>query len=79
MYACQIYFHAKKCVPGLEERIAAGDFAPLKSWLNENIHKLGSLHNSGDELMVAATGAPLDPSIFLGYLRDKYTKLYGLA
>lgn len=33
---------------------------------------------SGDELMVAATGSPLDPSIFLNYLTDKYSALYKL-
>ena len=38
----------------------------------------GSLHRNGDELMVAVTGAPLDPRIFLGYLREKYTDLYRL-
>ncbi len=78
MYACQIYKHVGTQLPDLEQQIAAGNFAPLKSWLNEHIHKLGSLHASGDELMEAVTGSPLDPSIFLGYLRDKFTELYKL-
>jgi hypothetical protein len=29
-YACQIYEYAKQQLPGLEQQIAAGDFAPLK-------------------------------------------------
>eukprot|EP00198_Chlamydomonas_reinhardtii_P010261 XP_001699598.1 predicted protein [Chlamydomonas reinhardtii] len=60
------------------DKIKAGDFAPLKSWLNVKIHKLGSLHASGDELMTAVTGGPLDPSVFLTYLKNKYTELYKL-
>ena len=40
--------------------------------------QVGSLHRNGDELMVAATGAPLDPEIFLEYLRAKYSQLYKL-
>ena len=38
----------------------------------------GSLYRNGDELMVAVTGAPLNPEVFLDYLRRKYTDLYKL-
>lgn len=69
---------AQKDLPGLHEDIAAGRFGGLKAWLNEKIHASGSLHPSGDALMVAATGSPLDPSIFLKYLTDKYSALYKL-
>ena len=53
-------------------------FPYVQAWLNENLHKLGSLHPSGDDLMTAVTGGPLDPAVFLGYLKDKYSKLYSL-
>ena len=69
---------AQKDLPGLAEDIAAGKFSGLKAWLNKKIHESGSLHPSGDELMIAATGYPLDPSIFLSYLTDKYCALYKL-
>ncbi|KAL4858840.1 Thermostable carboxypeptidase 1 [Chlorella vulgaris] len=78
MYACQIYKAAEADLPGLSDDIAAGKFGRLKLWLNEKIHKVGSLHPSGDELMKAVTGAPLDPQVFLSYLKDKYTELYKL-
>jgi Zn-dependent M32 family carboxypeptidase len=65
MYATQIFQKATSEIPDLESKIAAGEFAPLKAWLNARIHAAGSLHASGDELMVAATGSALDPSIFL--------------
>lgn len=69
---------AQKDLASLEDDVAAGRFSGLKAWLNERIHKSGSLHPSGDELMVAATGSPLDPSIFLEYLTQKYSALYKL-
>lgn len=69
---------AAKDLPTLEEDIANGKFAPLKEWLTEKVHSKGSLYKSGDELMVAATGSALDPSIFLQYLKEKYSKLYKL-
>eukprot|EP00798_Chlamydomonas_sp_ICE-L_P022485 gene22485-29611_t len=71
MYATQIYQHAKSQIPDLEDKIAKGEFKDLKAWLNENIHKVGSLYSSGDELMEAVTGKQLDPAIFLAYLTDK--------
>eukprot|EP00195_Chlamydomonas_chlamydogama_P008941 CAMPEP_0202902440 /NCGR_PEP_ID=MMETSP1392-20130828/16855_1 /ASSEMBLY_ACC=CAM_ASM_000868 /TAXON_ID=225041 /ORGANISM="Chlamydomonas chlamydogama, Strain SAG 11-48b" /LENGTH=516 /DNA_ID=CAMNT_0049589201 /DNA_START=125 /DNA_END=1675 /DNA_ORIENTATION=+ len=78
MYAAQIYKTAKEQIPDLEEQISRGDFKALKSWLNEKIHKVGSLYNSGDELMQVVTGSKLDPQIFLNYLKEKYTALYKL-
>lgn len=78
MFATQIYAAAKKDIPGLEDKLRAGEFKPLKEWLNAKIHRVGSLPASGDALMVQATGAPLDPSVFLAYLKDKYTALYKL-
>lgn len=76
MYAAQIYSFASQNVPDLETKISNGEFSPLKSWLNEKIHKLGSLYASGDELMTAVTGKPLDPQVFLSYLKNKYTDVY---
>lgn len=61
MYACQIFQAAEKELPGLADDIAAGRFSRLREWLREKIHAVGSLHTSGDELMRAVTGAPLDP------------------
>jgi len=78
IYACQIYAKAQQDIPGLSERIEKGQFAELKSWLNKNVHELGSLHDSGDELMKAVTGSPLNPQFFLEYLNKKYTDLYAL-
>ena len=62
----------------MEKEIAAGNFKPLKDWLKEKIHQVGSLHPNGDELMKAVTGSQLNPAVFLKYLRTKYTALYKL-
>lgn len=78
IYAVQIYTHAKEVIPNLEERLAKGEFHVLKEWLNENIHKQGSVRESGDELITALTGKPLDASLYVQYLTDKYTKIYDL-
>ena len=78
MMACQLFAAAKRDLPSLEEDIAAGRFAGLKGWLNDRVHALGSLHDSADALMVAATGEPLKPQAFLDYLTAKYSAIYKL-
>mmetsp|Transcript_28090 Transcript_28090/g.39231 ORF Transcript_28090/g.39231 Transcript_28090/m.39231 type:complete len:246 (-) Transcript_28090:104-841(-) len=78
MMAAQFYEAAKKAIPDLEEQIAKGNFTPLKAWLNENIHSVGSLYESPDELLTVVTGKPLDTGIYMKYLREKYSELYSL-
>ena len=78
MYAAQIFNAAKKDMPDLEKNIEDGKFSGLREWLREKVHKLGSVPADGDELMKAVTGEPLNVSIFLKYLRDKYHALYKL-
>lgn len=62
----------------LREQIARGEFAPLKSWLNNHIHKQGSLLGSGDALAKQVTGSTLDAALFVEYLTQKYVALYKL-
>lgn len=78
MSAVQIYETAKEQLPSLEEDISVGNFKPLKEWLNKNIHSLGSLYPTADDLLIAVTGKPLDPQVFLRYLKEKYSKIYKL-
>ena len=77
MYACQFWEQAMEELGGaeLEAEVAAGDFGRLKGWLNEKVHRLGSLHPSADELCEAVTGSKLDPAVFVRYLERKYRAL----
>lgn len=76
MYAAQIFFAANKELPNLKSDIAQGKFTELREWLREKVHKRGSLPASGDDLMIAVTGEPLNVQVFLDYLRTKYRALY---
>eukprot|EP00873_Tetraselmis_striata_P036931 jgi/Tetstr1/457195/TSEL_043844.t1 len=79
MAACQIYKEAARCLPSLQDDIAAGNFEPLKTWLNQNIHEVGSLYATGDDLLKAVTGSKLDPQVYLNHLTSKYSVAYGLC
>lgn len=80
MVAAQLYSHMdRQVLPGMEERIANGQFREIKEFLNTNFHKIGSLYPSLDELLVAVTGEPLNPTYFVEYLTAKYTKMYSIS
>ena len=78
MSAVQIYETAKEQLPTLEQDIESGNFKPLKEWLNKHVHTLGSLYPTADDLLVAVTGKPLDPQIFIRYIKKKYSAIYNI-
>lgn len=78
MAAVQIFEAAKSELPNLSDEIATGNFIPLRQWLNQKVHAVGSLYPTADDLLAAVTGKPLDPQVFLRYLEDKYRELYQL-
>ncbi|QPJ65997.1 MAG: carboxypeptidase M32 [Candidatus Nitrohelix vancouverensis] len=77
MYACQFYQALREALPGVEDEISQGNLAPVKNWLNENIHQQGKLYTP-DELVLRVTGKPLDPQLFINYLTEKYRSIYSL-
>lgn len=77
MMAAQVFRHLKKVVmPDLEDKIARGEFDEMRGWLRREIHEVGSLYPSLDELLEKATGEPLNPNYFLEYLDEKYNVVY---
>lgn len=75
--AAQLFAKAKEEIPNLEQQFAVGEFAQLKSWLNNKVHKYGSLYQI-DELMTRATGQGINPNFLLDYLEQKYSQIYNL-
>lgn len=69
--AAQIFEAARTSDPAIEPGIAAGAFAPLRSWLARSIHGLGSRYGSR-EVLTRATGAPLNVGAFKAHLRRRY-------
>lgn len=78
MYACQFYKTLLREQPDTEGNIAKGNFAPIKNWLNEKIHSQGRLYTP-QELVQRVTGESLNPDHFIGYLKNKYSEIYGLT
>ncbi|HZU90061.1 MAG TPA: carboxypeptidase M32 [Stellaceae bacterium] len=71
LLAAQLFAAARREIPGLEDGIAAGRFAPLFDWLGARVHGRGSLLPTA-ELVESATGAPLGTASFERHLRARY-------
>ena len=77
LYAAQFFARAQEDMPGLMEQVAEGELAPLKRWLNENIHARGRRSTAG-ELVQEVTGEALSAEYFIDYLEGKFKPLYSL-
>lgn len=70
LMAAQLWHGLRNDVPDVDETIAVGDFAPLREWLRDNIHRHGRKFASR-ELLRRATGEELSVEPFLAYLEGK--------
>ncbi|OEE89233.1 peptidase M32 [Enterovibrio norvegicus FF-162] len=70
MYAAQ-FMHAMRKTVDVDACIKALDFTPINSWLEENIWSKGSTLST-DELVIQATGEPLNPEYFKQHLIARY-------
>lgn len=71
MTAAQLFAAAVAADPSIPAALAQGEFAPLRSWLKTNVYERAS-SVSARELLVQATGRPLDPEVFRTHLERRY-------
>ena len=71
MSAAQLFDAAKTADPSIPGAIAKGDFTPLLTWLRANVHGMGSSLSTRD-LLIKATGRPLDAGVFKRHLMRRY-------
>jgi carboxypeptidase Taq len=77
LIGAQLTEAVRRDLPDLDASIAAGDFAPLLSWLRHHVHRHGRKFTP-DELVQRATGGPIAAGPWIAYVREKYAGLYGL-
>jgi carboxypeptidase Taq len=70
LISAQLWERIRSDLPDLDARIEAGDFAPLRDWLGEHVHRHGRKYPAR-ELLLRVTGQELSPQPFLGYLEGK--------
>jgi carboxypeptidase Taq len=67
-------YKAATTVPEIERGLEAGDYAPLKSWLTDTVHRHGRSLTPA-EIMKAATGKVLGTDDYIDDLRRKVAEL----
>lgn len=77
LYASQLWETASEQLNDLPGSIERGDFAPLKAWLNENVHAHGRIYRATD-LCQRITGAPLSADPMMRHLEGKIRPIYGI-
>ncbi len=75
LYASQFFEAACEAMPGLVDGFARGEFAPLRAWLRENIHRHGRRYRPA-ELCERITGKPLSAEPLMRHLEGKLRPLY---
>ena len=71
VYAAQLFEAAERAVGPLEDAFAVGNFAALRAWLNENVHRHGKRYLP-TQLIEHATGNAPDPSAMIASLSTRY-------
>lgn len=77
LYGAQFYAAAKRDILGLEKEMRSGNLSHLREWLRKNVHAHGKRFLA-DELIRRTSGEPLNARYFMDYLKEKYSRIYGL-
>ena len=77
LYSAQLFQTAKKHLPDLESKMAAGNLLELKAWLNREVHWVGKME-SADTIIQRVTGEPLNARYFTDYLWNKYGEIFSI-
>jgi carboxypeptidase Taq len=67
----QIWERVMSDIPDLYDRIERGEFAPLREWLGERLHRHGRKFTPA-ETLEKVVGGPIDAGPYLRYLREKH-------
>ena len=77
LLSAQLYERAIADTPEIPDQIAAGEFGALLGWMREHVHRHGRKYLP-EELVMRATGEPLQARSYMAYLRAKYSDIYDL-
>jgi carboxypeptidase Taq len=77
LIAGQLWAQAHTDIPDLDDRLAAGELAPLREWLGEHVHRYGAKFTTTELLERAGVGT-ISVAPFVSYLKDKLSRVYQL-
>ncbi|MEP1207254.1 MAG: carboxypeptidase M32 [Rhizobiaceae bacterium] len=77
IYAAQLDVALRQQISDLDDQLAEGQTGAVLSWLRDNVHRHGSLHEPAD-LMQQASGQAVSAEPLLDYLETKYGEMFDL-
>ena len=78
LISVQLWETFKAGHPDWEAQLRAGDFQPLRAWLQDVLHQHGRSYEPR-ELVARITGGPISTFPYLAYLESKYRDIYCIA
>jgi len=72
----QLWERAEADLGDLDEQFERGEFAPLREWLREHVHRHGRAFTP-QELLQRSAGSQMDAAPYLRYLERKLGDLVG--
>jgi carboxypeptidase Taq len=79
LISAQLWERITADLPDLESSFEAGEFAPLRDWLREHLHRHGRKFTPGETLERVVGTSEIDPEPYVRYLRGKLADIYGIA
>jgi carboxypeptidase Taq len=79
LISAQIWEKITADIPDLDSNFEAGEFAPLRDWLREHLHRYGRKFTPGEMLERVVGTSEIDPEPYVRYLRSKLANIYGIA
>ena len=78
LISAQIWEKVTADLPDLDASIEAGEFAPLRDWLREHLHRHGRKFTPAETLERVVGTSEIDPEPYVRYLRGKLADIYGI-
>lgn len=75
-FGAQLYYHMKKTMD-FEGLLEEGGVDAIREYLREHIHQYGKLKTSR-QILKDVTGEDFNPEYYVRYLKEKYSRIYGL-
>jgi carboxypeptidase Taq len=79
LISAQIWEKITADLPDLTDAFEQGEFAPLRDWLREHLHRHGRKYTPGETLERIVGSPEIDPEPYVRYLRGKLAEIYGIA
>jgi carboxypeptidase Taq len=79
LVSAQIWEKVTADIPDLHDGFEQGEFAPLRDWLRENLHRHGRKFTPSETLERVVGVSEIDPEPYVRYLREKFGEMYGIA